>query len=53
MASLTLLDLICGARGLSLGFKWAGFEPVLAVDTNEAALQTYSAENRADDAHKK
>ncbi|MGO9270115.1 MAG: DNA cytosine methyltransferase [Terriglobia bacterium] len=41
--TLTVLDIFCGAGGLSLGFKWAGFNTVLAVDTNEAALRTYSA----------
>lgn len=41
--TLTVLDLFCGAGGLSLGFKWAGYELVLAVDNNEAALQTYAA----------
>lgn len=37
----TLLDLFCGAGGLSLGFKKAGFEVVYAVDNNAAALKTY------------
>jgi DNA (cytosine-5)-methyltransferase 1 len=39
----TVLDLFCGAGGLSLGFKWAGFKLVLAVDNDKAALETYSA----------
>ncbi|MGA3053382.1 MAG: DNA cytosine methyltransferase [Candidatus Korobacteraceae bacterium] len=38
---LTVLDLFCGAGGLSLGFKNAGFEVLLAVDNNPAALNTY------------
>ena len=38
----TLLDLFCGAGGLSLGFKKAGFKTLCAVDHNNSALQTYS-----------
>jgi len=40
---LTVLDLFCGAGGLSLGFKWAGFDAVLAVDNFAPALNTYNA----------
>jgi DNA (cytosine-5)-methyltransferase 1 len=40
--SPSVLDLFCGAGGLSLGFKNAGFKTVHAVDHNGAALQTYS-----------
>ena len=39
---LTVLDLFCGAGGLSLGFKKAEFETVQAIDHNRAALDTYS-----------
>lgn len=39
----TVLDLFCGAGGLSLGLTRAGFTTVLAVDNNKAALQTYSS----------
>lgn len=38
----TVLDLFCGAGGLSLGFIKAGFRVALAVDNNAAALDTYS-----------
>ncbi len=37
----TVLDLFCGAGGLSFGFQRAGFKINLAVDNNKAALQTY------------
>jgi DNA (cytosine-5)-methyltransferase 1 len=37
----TVLDLFCGAGGLSLGFQQAGFTVVSAVDHNKAALETY------------
>src|SRR2546423_14639283 len=39
----TVLDLFCGAGGLSLGLTRAGFTTVLAIDNNKAALQTYSS----------
>jgi len=37
------VDLFCGAGGLSLGFKWAGWEPLVASDIREDFLKTYSA----------
>jgi len=40
--SPTLLDLFCGAGGLSFGFKKAGFRTISAVDHSDAALDTYS-----------
>jgi DNA (cytosine-5)-methyltransferase 1 len=36
-------DLFCGAGGLSMGFREAGFGLVYAVDNSEAAIQTYNA----------
>jgi DNA (cytosine-5)-methyltransferase 1 len=39
--NLTVLDLFCGAGGISLGFERAGFRVLLAVDNNPAALKTY------------
>ena len=36
-----VLDLFCGAGGLSLGFKWAGFNIVAANDNSRAACLTY------------
>ena len=35
------VDLFCGAGGLSLGFLWAGWQPVVANDIDEAFLETY------------
>lgn len=38
----TVIDLFCGAGGLSLGLTQAGFTPILAIDKNKSALQTYT-----------
>ena len=38
-----LIDLFCGAGGMSLGFVQAGFKPVWANDINADAVQTYEA----------
>lgn len=38
---MKIIDLFCGAGGLSLGFEQAGFQSVLGVDFNVAALETY------------
>lgn len=39
----TLVDLFCGAGGLSLGLEMAGFRPVYAVDFDRHAIATYKA----------
>ena len=36
-----VLSLFSGSGGLDLGFKNAGFDPVLAIDINRAAIATY------------
>lgn len=41
LESGTLVDLFCGAGGLSLGFEWAGFQTILAVDNDGSALSTF------------
>lgn len=38
---MNILDLFCGAGGLSYGFRQAGFNAVLGVDMNASALETY------------
>jgi len=38
---LTLVDMFCGAGGLSEGFRRAGYRTVLAVDADEHAMRTY------------
>jgi DNA (cytosine-5)-methyltransferase 1 len=40
--SYRLIDLFCGAGGLSLGLQEAGFEIRLSVDHDEAAIETYT-----------
>lgn len=36
------VDLFSGAGGLGLGFKWAGWQPVVANDIDRIALETYA-----------
>ena len=38
----TVVDLFCGAGGMSLGFREAGFEIVRAYDFNKYAVATYA-----------
>ena len=40
---LPVISLFCGCGGLDLGFRGAGFEPILAIDKNEIACTTYEA----------
>lgn len=39
---MKIIDLFSGAGGLSLGFEKAGFEPVLAIDFWNRAIETYN-----------
>ena len=38
----TVVDLFCGAGGLSKGFMDAGFDVKLGIDFDDAALNTFS-----------
>ena len=40
-ASLKFVDLFCGAGGLSLGLKRAGFSPLVSLDYDLYATETY------------
>jgi DNA (cytosine-5)-methyltransferase 1 len=46
----TVLDLFCGAGGLSLGFKRAGFRILAALDNDAAAVETHRS-NLGSEAH--
>lgn len=39
----TMIDLFCGAGGMTAGFRAAGFTPVLAADIDPVATATYAA----------
>lgn len=41
-----LLDLFCGAGGLSLGFGWAGYNIVVANDNFKQACETYRVNHK-------
>lgn len=40
---LKIIDLFCGAGGLSSGFQLAGFKTILGVDNNARAIETFLA----------
>ena len=44
---MKIIDLFSGVGGLSQGFEWVGFEPVVAIDFWEDAIKTYN-HNRKD-----
>ena len=39
--TIKFVDLFCGAGGMSLGFERAGFEPSIAIDWEDSAIETY------------
>lgn len=41
-----LLDIFCGAGGLSLGFGWAGYNIIVANDNFKQACDTYRANHK-------
>lgn len=42
-SKLALIDLFCGAGGLSEGLRQAGFSPLVGVDSDPRVLATYTA----------
>ena len=44
---VTVIDLFCGAGGLSLGFEMAGFDILLGVDLDSRCITTYSQNHLA------
>lgn len=45
------VDLFSGAGGLGLGFKWAGWVPIVANDVDKWALETYAKNVHANVVH--
>jgi DNA (cytosine-5)-methyltransferase 1 len=45
VTSLKVVDVFCGAGGLSEGFKMAGFEVLLGIDSNPVAIETFKKNN--------
>ena len=43
----TMIDLFCGAGGLSLGFELAGFEVIGAIDCFKDACETFQKNHRS------
>ncbi|WP_157735229.1 DNA cytosine methyltransferase [Pseudofrankia inefficax] len=39
----TLIDLFCGAGGMTLGFMQAGFQPILSIDHDLPSIETHRA----------
>lgn len=46
MSTLNVLDLFCGAGGLSYGFESAGFNVLLGIDSDAKALETYELNHK-------
>ena len=42
----TVVDLFCGAGGMSEGFKIAGYKIILAIESNKRAAETYKRNNQ-------
>ena len=47
MTSLNVIDLFCGAGGLSYGFQQAGYNVLLGVDNDEKALETFELNHKS------
>jgi len=41
-----IIDLFCGAGGLSEGFKQAGFKSILGIDIDKSALETFALNHK-------
>lgn len=45
-AKMNVIDLFCGAGGLSYGFEQAGFRVALGIDNDKMALETFKANHK-------
>ena len=43
---MNVIDLFCGAGGLSYGFESAGFDILLGIDNDAAALKTFEKNHK-------
>lgn len=46
MSTLNVLDLFCGAGGLSYGFESAGYDILLGIDNDAKALETFELNHK-------
>lgn len=46
MSTLNVLDLFCGAGGLSYGFECAGFDILVGIDNDAKALETFELNHK-------
>ncbi len=46
MCSINVLDLFCGAGGLSYGFESAGYDILLGIDNDSKALETFELNHK-------
>lgn len=46
MSTLNILDLFCGAGGLSYGFESAGFDILVGIDNDAKALETFELNHK-------
>lgn len=46
MSTFNVLDLFCGAGGLSYGFESAGFDILLGIDNDAKALETFALNHK-------
>jgi DNA (cytosine-5)-methyltransferase 1 len=44
---IPIISLFCGCGGMDLGFRQLGFEPLIAIDNDQTAVDTYNKNHRA------
>ena len=43
--TIPVISIFCGPGGMDIGFREQGFTPVLALDIDQSAVETYNANN--------